>query len=198
MRKIALAALLAATVATPAFAQDQAPFSGPRVEGVAGWDHFKGDGGQGASKDGVVYGGAVGYDFQAGQAVFGAEAELTGSSADTRANDVLAAGDRLRVDTGRDIYVGGRIGYAVSPRALLYAKAGYTNQRIDARYDTATTSVSDHANLDGYRLGAGIEYKITPTAYIKGEYRYSNYSKLDDYDVDLDRHQLLAGVGVRF
>jgi outer membrane immunogenic protein len=33
---------------------------------------------------------------------------------------------------------------------------------------------------------------------VKGEYRYSNYGNQDGVDVDADRHQLMAGVGVRF
>ncbi|HWK35066.1 outer membrane protein, partial [Sphingomonas sp.] len=88
--------------------------------------------------------------------------------------------------------------FAVSPVALVYAKAGYTNARIEARYDVGTTSIRDHANLDGYRLGAGIEYKLSPNVYVKGEYRYSNYSDLKGYDVDVDRNQLVGGVGIRF
>lgn len=199
MRNIALAALVAATVATPAFAQDQAPFTGARAEGVAGWDRISDGTGQDAgSRDGVLYGGQIGYDFQAGRAVVGAEAELTGSTTKTRADGLLTAGDRLRLNAGRDIYVGGRIGFAVSPAAMLYAKAGYTNARVEARYDTGTTSVRDHSDLDGYRLGAGIEYKLSPNVYVKGEYRYSNYSDLKGYDVDIDRNQIVGGVGVRF
>ena len=38
MRKYLLAALLAGSVATPALAQDNAPFSGIRVEGIVGYD----------------------------------------------------------------------------------------------------------------------------------------------------------------
>ena len=37
---------------------------------------------------------------------------------------------------------------------------------------------------------------------MKAEYRYSNYKNLDfgaaDIDTDLDRHQALVGVGIRF
>jgi len=53
-------------------------------------------------------------------------------------------------------------------------------------------------NLDGFRVGAGLEYNISPTTYVKGEYRYSHYGDVDGYDIDLDRHQLVGGVGIRF
>lgn len=199
MRYVALAAIAAASIATPALAQDQAPFTGPRVEGVLGWDRVSDGSGQDAgSSDGLLYGGAVGYDIQAGPAVIGAEAELTGSTTDTRADSLLAAGDRLKLDAGRDIYVGGRVGYVISPAAMIYAKGGYTNARLNAEYTNGTTTVTDHTNLDGFRVGAGLEYKLTGNTYVKGEYRYSHYGKVDGYDIDVDRHQLLGGIGVRF
>ena len=203
MRKLVLTAATAALglgLAAPAFAQDseKAPFTGLRVEGLAGYDHLKDGSGSAASSDGVVYGGAVGYDAQLGGVVVGAEAEVTGSTTDTRTNDVLTAGDSLRVDAGRDLYAGARVGYVVSPRAMIYAKGGYTNARVEAKYVSGATTVEDHQDLDGYRLGAGVEYKVGPTTYVKAEYRYSHYSDLDGYDIDADRHQVLAGVGVRF
>ena len=109
-----------------------------------------------------------------------------------------ALGDQLRLDAGRDLYVGGRVGYVISPLAMIYAKGGYTNARIESRYTAGTTEFRDHTNLDGFRVGAGLEYNITPTAYVKGEYRYSHYGDVDGYNIDLDRHQLLGGVGIRF
>jgi outer membrane immunogenic protein len=201
MRKLVLTAATAALgigLAAPAFAQDseKAPFTGVRVEALAGYDHISG--GDGNAKDGVVYGGAVGYDAQVGGVVLGVEGEITGSSAKIRANDLLTAGDRLRVSAGRDLYAGARLGYVISPQAMIYAKAGYTNARLEAKYAVGSTTIENHEDLDGYRLGAGIEYNVGPTTYVKAEYRYSHYGDLDGYDIDANRHQVLAGVGVRF
>jgi outer membrane immunogenic protein len=199
MRKLVLAALAASAFASPALAQDVAPFSGFRAEGVVGYDRVgDGTGQDSGSSDGVSYGGAIGYDIQAGGAVFGAEAELTGSTTDTRADSLLAAGDRLTVDMGRDIYVGGRIGGAIGDTTLIYAKAGYTNARVETEYRTPTTTTRIGENMDGFRVGAGLEKKLGGNMYVKGEYRYSNYGNLGGYDVDIDRHQVAAGVGIRF
>jgi outer membrane immunogenic protein len=199
MRMFLLAATALSALATPALAQDRAPFTGPRAEAVVGWDRVSdGTGQDSGSSDGVVYGGAIGYDVQAGGAVLGLEAELTGSSTDTRADSLLIAGDRLRIDAGRDIFLGGRVGVAVTPNTLIYAKGGYTNARIDIDYRTPTVSVEDGINLDGYRLGAGAEVKLGANTYLKGEYRYSHYGEAEGYDVDLDRHQVLGGIGIRF
>lgn len=199
MRKFVIAALFAATAATPALAQDKAPFTGLRAEGIIGYDRLSDGSGQDAgSSDGVLYGGQLGYDFQAGRAIFGIEGEVTGATTDTRADSLVTAGDRLTLDAGRDLYVGGRLGVAVTPRAMLYAKAGYTNAQVDVEYRAGATTTRTKSELDGYRVGAGVEYQLTPQFHLKGEYRYSNYSSVDGYDTDVDRHQLLAGVGVRF
>ena len=66
-------------------------------------------------------------------------------------------------------------------------------------------TASSGNNLDGYRVGAGIEQKFNlfgPSGFVKAEYRYSHYSNLNangsNYHTDLDRHQALVGLGVRF
>lgn len=202
MRNLVIAAILAAGVATPALAQDapaRAPFTGLRAEGVVGWDRISdGTGQDSGSSDGVVYGGQLGYDIQTGSAIIGAEAELTGSTTDTRADGILVAGDRLSIDAGRDIFLGGRIGFMAGDRAMIYAKGGYTNQRIDTTYTAGAATVRDGIDVDGYRIGAGAEVQLSPNMYLKGEYRYSNYGNAEGYDIDLDRHQVLGGIGVRF
>lgn len=203
MRKFVLGAATAALalgIAAPAFAQDvpveQAPFTGLRGEAIAGYDHIGGEDGA----DGFLYGGALGYDAQVGGVILGVEGEITDATTKSDTNNVLVAGDRFRISAGRDLYAGGRIGYTISPMAMIYAKGGYTNARINSRYTVGTTTGRDHDEAEGYRIGAGIEYKMGRNAYVKGEYRYSNYSNLDNnnVDIDLDRHQVLAGVGFRF
>ena len=127
----AAAALLAGSAfAAPAFAQDtDAGFTGPRAEVITGWDHVKPSGSGVKGADGVLYGGQIGYDFQAGSAVIGVEGEATGSTAKRTETDILVAGDRGRISTGRDLYVGGRVGFTVGGKALIYAKGGYTNAK---------------------------------------------------------------------
>lgn len=198
MRKLVLAALAASAMTAPAFAQD-ATFTGPRVEALVGYDSASdGTDGDAGSSDGVTYGGAIGYDVQLGGAVLGAEAELTGSGVDTRADSLLAAGDRLVVDLGRDIYLGARVGAAVTPTTLIYAKGGYTNARVDTTYEAGNTRTEISEDMEGFRVGAGAEFKLSNNMYLKGEYRYSNYGKIDGYDIDVDRHQVVGGIGIRF
>lgn len=210
-----------ALASAPAFAQDTAPvepFSGFHVEALAGYDVTKAgssvdddssiDNDQ--SIDGLLYGVGAGYDFRAGNLVFGPEAEVTWSTAKTKFQDGDFEGFGIgNVKTNRDLYVGGRLGYAFSPSTMVYAKAGYTNAKFDARSSDGTIVSNQDIDTDGWRVGAGLEQAVSNNVFAKLEYRYSNYKKgevdftndLPDsqrFDLDLDRHQIVAGVGVRF
>lgn len=193
MKKTIIAALFATALAAPAMAQEAAPFTGPRVEAVVGYDRLGGTGS--GSQDGLAYGAAAGYDFQLGGLVAGLEAEYVDSDVKGCATGSVVANDRICANAGRDLYVGGRVGAAVTPTTLLYAKAGYTNARVGVNYtDTTTPANSFRLNdeLDGVRVGAGVEQQLGNGIYAKAEYRYSNY------EAGLDRHQVLGGLGFRF
>ena len=176
MKKYVLAAALAAGLAAPAMAQDDAAFTGFRVEALVGYDNanvptIK-------NPDGVVYGVGAGYDFALGGTVLGVEAEASDSTAKVN------LGGGFHVKAGRDLYVGGRAGVVVGS-GLLYAKAGYTNARI-------TLTGVGSANGDGVRGGVGYEFALSGKMYGKVEYRYSNY------EAGLSRNQGIVGFGVRF
>ncbi|PTQ13449.1 opacity protein [Sphingomonas oleivorans] len=191
MRSFAYLALLAsAAVATPALAQEAAaPFTGPRVEGIVGWDRTQ----AGGHDDGALYGIGAGYDVQAGPAIVGVETELNDSSAKECVGAATSTDPRLCAKAGRDIYAGGRVGTVVGGSTLLYAKAGYTNGRYKLTSDAgADSTVVDSTNLDGVRVGAGVEHAVGPNSFLKAEYRYSNYEQ------GVERHQALAGFGFRF
>jgi outer membrane immunogenic protein len=194
MRKFAFAALcLAATIATPALAQDNPHLGGFHVDGIVGWDRSSI---QNEHANGVTYGVGAGYDFRAGNAIFGVEAEASDSTADRTATGAVIAGDSLRVRAGRDLYIGGRAGFGVGSNSLLYVKAGYTNARFRADYDDGTVATvndfTQRTNLDGVRAGVGAQIGVGSNAYLRTEYRYSNYQD------GVDRHQVVGGFGVRF
>ena len=201
MRKsILIAALLAGTVATPAMAQDADGSSKPgefHITGIVGYDAPDADV---DDTSGVVYGVSLGYDFNIGSKLFiGPEAELTSSTVEECASGINRAGDQLCLDAGRDIYVGGRIGFRFGSenQHKAYIGAGYTNASFGLRYDANLPGVTDDFvaddDVDGFRLKAGGELGIGKNAFVRAEYRYSRYD-----DADLDRHQLVGGVGIRF
>jgi outer membrane immunogenic protein len=181
--RLAVACALAG-FAGPVQAQDPVPpnFGGPRVEGLIGTD------------GGLLFGAAVGYDLQRARAVFGVEGELDlGARKHCETLDA-SINDRLCVPSRRDIYVGGRIGIALAPATLLYAKAGYTRFRQRVTYDGGTSGGGFRYvdRLDGVRVGAGVEQRVGANLYLKGEYRYSNYER------GAWKHDGVVGIGVRF
>ena len=191
MRKYILAALAAGTLATPAFAQDAAAdLGGFRLEGLVGYEttDIEDEG-----SDGLTYGVGIGFDGQSGNMVFGIEAEAMESQIDECVSDAIAVGDVLCASGGRDLYVGGRIGAAVGSNSLVYLKGGYTNARIDLDYDPAVgNTVTTNEDLDGARVGGGVQFGLGTSLYAKAEYRYSNYEQ------GFDKHQGLIGLGFRF
>ena len=217
MRKIVFMAALAASsaFAAPAFAQDAAP-AGFRVGVIGGYDIVRPGNtedsdvdGDDQSVEGFQYGVEAGYDIPLGGAVLGIEAELSDSTGKTRTNSTdpnfFGYGE---VGTGRDIYVGARLGFVAAPGTLIYAKGGYTNARLNVLASNGTDELDENFQLDGWRLGAGVERSIGRNTYAKLEYRYSNYTDADfeyangattdRFEVDTDRHQIVAGVGFRF
>lgn len=217
MRKLMVAAFLAgATVAAPAFAQDVNPtFTGPRVEAILGYDHvgagsdFDNDNGRDdQSIDGLLYGVGVGYDVNLGSAVVGVEGEFTDSTAKSDRFDPTDQFGFGRVSQGRDFYVGARAGILANPATLVYVKGGYTNSKLNVLAGNTNETTDTSFKLDGWRIGGGVERAINANTFAKVEYRYSNYTdgKLDfpngatseRFNVDTDRHQVVASVGWRF
>ncbi|MFM5884672.1 MAG: outer membrane protein [Novosphingobium sp.] len=190
-----IGAAFAAFAPAAAMAQDATSWSGAHIDAIGGWDQVKiNDGiapGVDYKKDGVVYGGALGFDHDTGSVVLGAEAELTGSTAKDCATITTT---EYCLKTGRDIYAGARLGVAVGDArdTLLYFKGGYTNAQFKATQTTGSTVVTDSTDEDGYRVGAGIEHKFSDSVSAKVEYRYS------DYGSGVNRNQVVAGLGFRF
>jgi outer membrane immunogenic protein len=91
---------------------------------------------------------------------------------------------------------------------MLYVKGGYTNSQLNVLAGDTSQSTDTNFKLNGWRVGAGAEHAVGPNSYAKLEYRYSNYERGNiDYanggtsgrfDVDTDRHQVVASYGFRF
>ena len=196
MRRIAFAALLAAplalaAVAAPASAQTGQPFTGLHIDGIGGWDDLQN---HGHSND-FMYGINGGYDVGLGNGVIaGIEGEVSDSDNKSCFGARTAADPRFCAKAARDLYVGGRVGKVVAGgRALVYAKAGYTNARAKLTENDGDGQFTlAHDNLDGVRLGVGAEYTLTGNTFLKAEYRYSNYEQ------GFSRNQVVGGFGLRF
>ncbi|WP_326524905.1 outer membrane beta-barrel protein [Sphingomonas sp.] len=216
MRKFIAVALIAGTAATPALAQDVNPtFTGPRIEATLGYDHVgagssvsNNNGRDDQKIDGLLYGGGIGYDFAAGGVVLGVEGEITGSTAKSDRQPYTTDFGFGRVSAGRDLYAGARAGILASPNTMIYVKGGYTNAKLNVLAGNTTTTTDTGFKLDGWRAGAGVERAVGGNSFAKLEYRYSNYNDAritypsgatsGRFDIDTDRHQLVASYGIRF
>ena len=196
-----LAAATCLAGANTAFAQEteNAPakaFAGPRVEATIGLDQSGDDALSGSELTGLRVGGAAGYAGAIGKRVtIGVEGGIGWVVAgSTKMGPFPGTGSTtFKTDAARDIDVSARIGYALSPKTLIFAKAGWA----DLRYDTHGSDGRNYGPgiANGVRVGAGIEHKLTRNVYAKAEYRLTRTEEYRGHD---DRHQLLTGVGVRF
>lgn len=218
-----LAAGAAIALASPAMAQDSGPgssdqdrapaMSGFKIGAEIGYDQTRAGSSASVAYDnrkieGLLYGATAGYDLPIGRnVVIGPEVEFSDSNAKTGYNQPnFGLGS---VSTGRDLYAGGRLGFVVSPRTMIYAKGGYTDARFHIRANDGTRDYSNDFGVSGYRVGAGVEVAPTAKTFARVEYRYSNYGRgrvvyggtsnaSSSFDIDTDRHQVVAAVGVRF
>ena len=111
----------------------------------------------------VVYGANVGVNIPLGDAVVGVEGTV----------------DNVFQDE-REIGASARLGYTFD-NVMPYVEAGYTNYRdVFSR------------ELDGLRVGGGVEVNISDHTFISLEYRYS------DFEASVGKHSGLVGLGLRF
>jgi outer membrane immunogenic protein len=210
------AAAVAAVSSTSAMAQEAAP-AGFHVEGVLGYDSTKGtidyedtafpaDNVKDSASDGsLLYGVNAGYDFPLGTNTIGVEvgAEWT----DSKHCEELFGGDALCASLKRNLYAGLKGSTMLAPRTALTAGIGYVNGKAGLSYDDLSTNgvdVADSADRDGFRLKLGLEQALSSNLFAKVEYRYSDYKNYtytdgtESIDLGFTRHQIVAGLGVRF
>lgn len=136
-----LITLLALAAATPAFAAENAEFTGVRAELNAGYNDITGS----FDANDIVYGAAVGVDFPVGERVtLGVEANTSNV-----------------FERERQIGTAVRVGYAFNDSVLGYVQGGYTNYQdtFSRSLDGATVGAGLVANIsDATFVTAGYRY----------------------------------------
>ncbi len=146
------------------------------------------------SRNGYAMGGQLytGYNWQAGQIVYGVEADLGYSGLDHSAGGIT---EKNRFNGS----VRGRVGYDLNP-FLLYGTAGLaaTNNKVSGLGD------SDSKTAYGYTVGVGAEAFVTSNITARVEYRFSDYQD-KDYNLGgtnvsrgYDEQSVKVGIGVKF
>jgi outer membrane immunogenic protein len=170
------------------------------------------------SAAGFVAGGTLGYNYQFtpnNGFVVGVEADAGYSDIhnEFRVSSGAAgtASGGLKTDT-YFVTVRGRVGYAWGP-LLAYVTGGWAFTEIGARGSVAAPGLLAPASfnasipVDGYTVGAGLEYMITPNLSVKGEYLYADFERDVRFRAlgtqfgvrtGLDTHQLKVGINYHF
>ena len=164
-----------------------------------------------------AFGIELGYDAQLGSSfVLGGYVGADLSDADMCAE--LIEDDLACTSLKRSFTAGARAGLALGESSLVYVKGGYTNGKFKAAYDADVTDNDDDeagaierfsGSDDGYHVGGGVELGLTESLYAKLEYVYTDFGRrtyrLEDMaagdpglDARSDRHQVVAGIGLRF
>ena len=136
------------------------------------------------SATGGFGGGQVGYNWQIGAFVLGAEADVQGASIKGSSGNLVIdpAGDVALSNQNLNFFytVRGRAGLAFD-RALVYFTGGFAGGTVNdtilvtnpAVPGTSATLV-DSTSRSGYVLGGGLEYAFDRHWSLKGEYQYLN------------------------
>jgi outer membrane immunogenic protein len=161
----------------------------------------------GTGSSGVVGGGKVGYNYQIGNFVLGAEADFEGTSLNsTRSAGVLQAS----ANTNWITTVAARFGVAAN-NWLYYGKAGggwVGNSATLTNLATGASVNSSNTN-GGWLVGAGVEWAFAPQWSASLEYNYLGLNSwnvnssvfapaADRFSVNRNVQTLLVGVNYRF
>jgi outer membrane immunogenic protein len=142
------------------------------------------------TKTGGLVGGFAGWNTQLdNNIVFGIEGDLKYDW-----NDKKYSGVETGTDWGGSARA--RLGYSFD-NALIYAAGGWTG--ANAKVDSPTTGKKEKM-INGWTVGAGVDYKFTESMFARAEYRYNDYGKenFGGTKVDFNQHQALIGVGFKF
>jgi outer membrane immunogenic protein len=155
--------------------------------------------------DGWLAGGQVGFNVQAGQWVFGVEAQW--SWTDANGSFTCAAAITCKTELNWLGTVAGRIGVAWD-RVLLYVKGGWAFVDEDYKVTVAQVSFSEGHTRSGWMVGGGLEFAFAGNWSGKIEYNYMDFGNKsvtfgttpDTGTVDIDQvlHVVKAGINYRF
>jgi outer membrane immunogenic protein len=145
----------------------------------------------GIDTDGFLLGGFVGYNYQIGNVVAGAEADIGYS---------WVEGDNgaFNSESGVEGSLRARLGYVITPDILLYATAGGAAKNLEVSGPFG----SDDNTMLGWTVGAGADIKITEQVFGRVEYRYTDFGS-DSFastgsDVSDTDNRVLFGLGMKF
>ena len=126
---------------------------------------------------GGLGGAQIGYNYQSGQLLVGVEADVGFGAIKGHGNFGTAStssGEINGVGTLR-----ARVGYIWNQRFLFYVTGGYAGTQLTGKiadFSAPPNYVLNEGHyLNGYAIGAGVEYAVTTKISIKGEYLFTGF-----------------------
>ena len=124
------------------------------------------------SSSGGLLGGHLGYNYQFGHFLIGAEVAVVAANPRTASANVLA--DQLTLGMDDLVTLTGRLGVVVKDQFLFYTKGGFASSSLELHAASATLPVT--ANISqresGWTVGAGIESRMVSNLLFGLEYNY--------------------------
>lgn len=121
----------------------------------------------------------VGIQHQYGQIVLGFEGNISAPSGTARRTvgadcvAVLSFPIECHGKIGSLITIGPRVGYAVSPQAMLFVTGGYATGRVTSEVYNASVRIGEAQRThSGGFFGGGVDYALTPNWTIGAEYQH--------------------------
>lgn len=171
------------------------------INGGGGWGESQWDGINKFDLSGGLIGGTIGYNWQVGQIVVGAEGDIDWSGVKGTTTALCAAGCETRNKWLATVR--GRLGYAFD-RFLPYITAGLAAGDINA---IRTGFPGGSASNAGWTVGAGLEVGVVNNVSIKAEYLYVDLGDFNcgfncglaaNGNVSYNANILRGGLNVRF
>jgi outer membrane immunogenic protein len=161
-----------------------------------------------SSGSGITGGGFIGYNFTAGNWVFGPEVSAAFSDLKTWALkqefDHCNCSYQKYLRTNATASINARLGYAIGP-TLPYITAGWTRAWYTAALDLKGfygDSGDEHPfEKNGWNVGLGIDYAFTDNLFARAEYRYHDLGRIRDaqgWKFDYRQHMATLGIGYKF
>jgi outer membrane immunogenic protein len=160
--------------------------------------------------DGFLGGGQVGFNYQIGQFVLGAEGDFSWSGITGGTSTAAFIGAPLGATFNTDVNwvstLTGRVGLAFD-RWLVYGKGGvaWANDTFSTNFYTLPASASVSETRIGWTAGAGVEYAFAPQWTAKLEYNYMDFgTRAVSFapgtltDIDQQMHVVKLGVNYKF
>jgi outer membrane immunogenic protein len=163
--------------------------------------NFPGDGS--GSLSGGAAGLLLGYNWQRGNTVFGGELAFSGSNIKGD-EDCVNPAFECGAEVENIASLRARLGFLATPRTMIFGSAGVASANVYGYTDGAIGENGESNRMNGYVLGAGIEYAYNERLSLRGAVLYHDLGDSDfdtdtTYsDVEVDFTTLEIGVVFRF